>query len=491
MTLFKYKNLYLFLFFVITLSSNIKTEETGDSDPNAINVRTWEDYKQARPAEIMENCQLDKMRAYSLLGDSQSLSEPNELCPAVQDNCCGKMDQENIKNLWRRDSKRIENYTTYNLKVFRYLLGNGENFYDIAKRIALNYKSRDPARMSVVQRNDPNAQGNANGGLNKDIPGDNEEGYNITLSKYCFDAAEKILKTNFFEKETIEPFYQMLSLKAEFLHNYRASFYCNMCSVSGQKSFSRWRLASALNNIESSPDFCREVVAHTFSATHTIYNSYNGLIRNIIKMLTCIQVPADKQTSNSNVNGGNQQIMPGNDNYESTDPPYEYSEALNGLINDPFGMGNWGGISTCQFSEGDSSFFFTKCENYCENLNMVKATPIMDYDAPRMRDMFDFVSQFEEVFPRGWTTNVFRDDVLTLKKEITELYFKLPYDGVFYITKNPDIDFSKFAIDFSRFSSFNPMALAEGHQLEFHYQSVEIAKGILMILCALLLVNKL
>jgi hypothetical protein len=494
MTISRSRNLFSFLFIFVSLA-NVSFAEEGDSDPNAINVRTWEDYKTSRPAEIQDNCELDEMRAYSLVGDSQSLGEPNELCPAVTDNCCGKIDQENIKNLWRRDSKRIEQYTTYTLKVFRYLLGNGENFYDIAKRIALNYKSKNPERMEVIERADNRGNGANNnggaGGLNSNIPGDEEDGYNMTMSKYCFDAAEVVLKANYFEKETIEPFYQLLSHKAEYLHNVRASFYCSLCSVTGQGAFRTWRVISSLNNIEFSPEFCTEVVAQTYSATNMVYKSYNKLVKNILKMLTCIQVPADRQTGNSNVNGGNQQIASANDSYGSTDPPYQYSEALANLIDNPFGMGSWSGIDFCQWAEGSSMFKFTKCEKYCENFQIAKAGPVMEYDAPRMRDIFDFVEQYQEIFPRGWTTNVFRDDVLTLKKEIKELYFKLPYDGIFFISKDANIDFSTYGTDFTLLSSFNPMALAEGHQLDFNYQSESIVKMFMMMMFALIFVNKL
>ena len=470
-----------FLFVLFALSATVSAvEELGDSDENAINVRTWEDYKQSKPLEIQENCEEDEMRAYSLIGDSQSLSEPNELCPAITQNCCGKMDQENIIALWRRDSKRIEYYTTYTLKVFRYILGHGKNFYKIARSIADDFKRKQPNNFQPVNMQTNNDRAGSNGQENSD-------GYILNTNAYCNNAAHDVLTTNFFHESSVEPFYHQLNHKAEYLHNVRASFYCMLCSVEGQKQISSWRVFSGLSNVNYGPEFCREIVAHTFQATYMLYKNYNALLSNIIKMLTCVQVPLNKQTQNTNLGGGSQPNVASNTDYTSTDPPYQLSEGVQELIDNPLGMSDYGSTSACEWATGSSSFFFLKCEYFCQKFNMVKANSFFEYDAFKLKNMFDYIQQYEDIFPNGSTTNMFRDDVITLVKELNELYPKLPYEGLFFVSKDNRIDLAKYDSDFTRMSSFNPMALAEGHKLDFHYQSVSVLKlGISLIFAAII-----
>jgi len=490
----------LFLFVLLT-SSSIYAIELGDSDENAINVRSWEDYKLSKPPEITENCEEDEMRAYSLIGDSQSLSEPNALCPAITQNCCGKMDQENIIALWRRDSKRIEYYTTYTLKVFRYILGHGKNFYKIAKSIAEDFKRKRPDNFQPVNMqvnaNAPNQPQNANGTqANPNMP--NEDGFVLNTNAYCANAAHDVLTTNFFHESSVEPFYQQLNHKAEYLHNVRASFYCMLCSVEGQSQISSWRIFSSASNVNYGPEFCKEIVAHTFQATYMLYTNYNNLISNFIKMLTCVQVPISRQNPNAGMGGGpnaqggavQPQAVSAASDYTSTNPPYQLSAGVEEMIKNPLGMSDWGSTYTCDWATGSGFAFFLKCEYYCEKFNMAKANPFYEYDAFKLRNLYDYLVQYEDIFPNGSDTNMFRDDVLTLKKELEELYPKLPYEGLFFISKDDRIDLAKYDSDFTRLSSFNPMALAEGHTLNFKYQSVSIFEiGLTLVIAAFMAIK--
>jgi hypothetical protein len=467
------------------MSFALTTDDLGDSDSKAINVRTWEDYKQSRPAEIQDNCEEDEMRAYSLIGDSQSLSEPNELCPAITQNCCGKRDQENIRHLWREDSKRIEYYTTFNLKVFRYILGHGKNFYRIAKSIVDDYQRKTPSNFQPV-----NMQTNGDARNSGNHGQENSDGFVLNTNAYCKNAAHDVLTTNFLHESTAEPFYHQLNHKAEYLHNVRASFYCMLCSVEGQSQISSWRIFSSVSNVNYGPEFCKEIVAHTFQVTFMLYKNYNKLIGNLIKMLTCVQVPLERQTQNSNLGGGSQPNVGSNTDYESTDPPYELPEGVVQMINNPLGMSDYGSTWSCDWATGSSTLFFLKCEYFCQKFNMAKANAFFEYDAFKLKNLFDYIRQYEDIFPNGATTNMFRDDTLTLVKDITEIYDKLPYEGRFFISKDERIDLAKYDSDFTRLSSFNPMALSEGHTLDFHYQSVSIFKLAFALLLSALVVLK-
>ena len=453
-----------FLCLTVFHYSVIANENLGDEDENAINVRTWEDFKMSRPEEIVNNCELDEMRAYSLSGDATSLSEPNEICPAIKENCCGKKDQEAIVALWRRDSKRIQYHTTYTLKVFRYILGHGKNFYKLARKIAEDFKRKGPNSFAPITMQTNNNQNQTN----QVVPEDSD-GYVLNTNQYCATAAHDVLTTNFFHESSVEPFYQQLNHKAEYLHNVRASFYCMLCSKEGQDAISSWRIT--WSDVNYGTDFCKEIVAHTFQATFMLYENYNTLLGNIIKMLTCIQVPMDNQTNNSNLGQGGNPNQGSNQDYTSTEPPFPLSEGVLDMIKNPLGMSDFGSTYSCDLATGGSFMWFTLCEYYCQKFNIAKANAFFEYDTFRLRNLFDYLSQYEPVFPNGSVTNMFKDDTITLKKEISELYRKLPYEGLFFVSKDNRIDLAKYHTDFTRLGSYNPMADAVDHKLEFHYQS--------------------
>ena len=465
-------NMNLNHFYVMTIAVSLifSPMTSSDKDSNAINVRDWEDLKDSRPEEIQKKCELDEMRAYSLIGDAESLGAANELCPSISENCCGERDQENIVDLWREDSARIEKYTSYTLKILRYVLGNGENYYEIAKKIAEDYKRKESSDDSLVVME-----------LNNDKEYD--EGFVLHTNKYCFDAADDVLTTNFFHKSSIEPFYHQLNQKAEYLHNVRASFYCMLCSTEGQNAISSWRLLNSASNVNYGTDFCQEIVNQTFDVTYALYSNYNGLVSNIIKMLTCVQIPEDERTENEDAGAG--QSVSFNDDFESDDPPYELGDAVEHIIENPLGMSDMGSTTACDLAKGTLTWF-VGCEYYCQKFNIAKATPFFEYDSDKLRNLYDYLSQYEPVLPQSWETNIFNDDGISLKKQIEELAETLPYNGLFFISKDDSIDISKYKSDFTVLSSFHPMKLAEGHQLEFHYETVSVVKALLVVALALL-----
>lgn len=467
------KNVIFFL--VLCIAIMLPSPYLADDDSEEINARDYNDYKESRPEEIQDNCELDEMRAYSLIGDAESLSGTNELCPSIEGNCCGQMDQENIRDLWYEDSQRIEKHTSYTLKVLRYVLGNGENYYNIAKSVMEDYKRKDEDNKKSV-----NLQLNTG----EEYDEDDSNGFILNTNKYCADAADFVLTKNFFHKSSIEPLYHELNQKAEYLHNARASFYCMLCSTEGQKAISTWKVLSSGSNVNYGTGFCEEIVTNTFDTTYTLYTSYNDLLTNIVKMLTCVQVPEDKRTENENAGAGLEINFSKNDDYESEDPPYELNEAVQEIIENPLGMSDWGSTSACNTVKGTAGWFIG-CEYFCQKFNIAQASPFFEYDADKFRNLYDYLTQYEPILPLDWTTNVFNDDVISLKKQLEELHEKLPYNGLFFISKSDSIDIANYKSDFTVMSSFNPMELAQGHQLEFNYENVTLMKVTIMSLIAL------
>jgi len=78
------------------------------------------------------------MMAYNLNGFSSGLGEKNEVCPNIQQNCCGKQDQDNIQRYFDRDRKTIEVYYKAVLLPFKYILGFGRQ-YEHSRRAIIKY----------------------------------------------------------------------------------------------------------------------------------------------------------------------------------------------------------------------------------------------------------------------------------------------------------------------------------------------------------------
>lgn len=427
-----------------------------------INVMDYQDLIESRPEEIQDKCETDEMAAYSLIADAKSLSETNRLCPNIAENCCGEVDQENIEKLWERDSERIQKYTTHNLKILRYVLGYGEHYYKLARVIADDYKRKtaESKGLSHLQTSEEDASE-----------------YVLRTNQYCFNAAEYVLSKSFSDQTAIEILYHNINQKAEFLHNVRATFYCSLCSVRGQQSFSTYRMISSASNINYSQDFCKTIVAHTLSTTYELYDNYSEYFSNVIKMMTCVEVPSEKESENEHLVG--EKNFDSEDDFESKYPPYELSEGLQSIIKNPLGMSDFGSTEACNTVGLDSSVWFAPCEFYCQKFKIAKADSFFDYDADQLKIVFDYMKQYEPVLPDGADFNLFNDDMITLKKEIEELYFKIPYNGLFFISKNDSIDFSTFSTDFSRLESYNPMEEAEGHLLTFNYENVNLASAVI------------
>lgn len=445
-----HKKSFLKTIFLLALVSNLLA---NDDDSEAINVRTWEDFKESRPDEITENCEEDEMRAYSLVADATSLSETNELCPSIQKNCCGAVDQENIHRLWEQDSLRMERYNQHNLKILRWILGHGENFHKLARIIAEDYKA--------IERSDDSRE--------------THEGFKLKTNKYCHDAAADVLTKNFFHESSVEPFYRQISQKAEYLHNVRASFYCMLCSVDGQKAVSTWKFASGMNEVNYGTGFCKEIVNHTFQPTYMLYDNYSRLLSNIVEMLTCVEMNDEQSEAPQEIEATQSVSF----DYESSDPPYELSEIEETLIDDPLNMNDFGATYSCDVGN-DTELWFTACEYFCQKFNIAKATPFYDYDADRLYLLFKHLEQFENAFPNGPEWNLFNDDIISMKKEIEEIHPKIPYEGIFFISKDDSIDIAKYGSDFTRLGSYNPMQDSDGHLLEFHYESSNILKSLII-----------
>ena len=120
--------LLLITFFPSSTLSAFNDE--NDEHEDKINVRTYEDLK-VNP-EIEDNCDLRVMRAYSMYGDASSLSQPNLVFPAIQQNCCGTRDQENIKALWRKASNQIMKNQKYFLFLAKGILSQSQDFMRLA-----------------------------------------------------------------------------------------------------------------------------------------------------------------------------------------------------------------------------------------------------------------------------------------------------------------------------------------------------------------------
>ncbi len=113
-----------------------------DNDPNKIESLDYDYYEQIRQEEV-KKCNHEKTSAYHIFADAKTLSEPNEICPHIQENCCGVDDQARIYKLWWRDRKRQENHHRAALLIFKWIFGFAKEFRRFASAIFKDWESAE------------------------------------------------------------------------------------------------------------------------------------------------------------------------------------------------------------------------------------------------------------------------------------------------------------------------------------------------------------
>lgn len=451
------------IIYLITLSLTLE-----EDNPNKINSHDYEYYLRSDREEVIKNCEFDEMKAYALTGDSASLSSPNPICPNITDNCCGAYDQEKILKFWHRDRKRQEYHHKFVLKTYKWILGYGKEFYKIAGKVIEDYERRS--------RGDKNQIPLIGEVSNSEENEDKHEG-GIKATKWCYDAAQKVVHYDYSGREKAEAIYFDLNTKHEFMENSRKGFYCVLCSVKGQEAIKTYKMFKfACNNtIYYNQQFCEVMTNWTFRSSYEMYKSFNHYLKNLLRTLTCVNVKKQEEDGKE-----------GNFDYKNNKAS-EMSPELKKFIDNPLNLKS-DGMETCELAFQSNSFFkFMNCRTYCNQFNIAKSVPILDGDVPSLNFLYKYLRQFNVVFSTR-KKNLFRSDVVLLEKDISQLYEGRDFGTYFYKTLSKEIDLGTYETDFWAYDdAINPMEMGDQTTLTFEYEMQDIMKAWILVILGVFL----
>lgn len=450
-------SLSLVLVLVPTLLRAVGTN-INDDDPTKIEALDYEYFKQKRPDEITKNCNTNIMLAYGLGADATSLGERNEICPNVQQNCCGVQDQKRIYVLWEKNSKRMAIHYKTVLLVYKYILGYGKKFTEMASKVSTAFTDAAEASKAGNSKNSNPAKPTTGAVTYKS-------------DKNCNKAAEKILNWGFGERALAEYYYNMITQRVQFLHNTRRGFYCMLCSIEGQKAIHNtpWIFAWLYSDrIYYNREFCQMLVDHSFRITYELAKTFNHYLRAIITVTTCVSMGGAQGGSKPTDNRSNTAAM---------------SPSLKLMLKNPLDLGDYFKLEICDLASGSNFLVFEKCEYWCQQWNIARPKSLFDGNAKSMKRLYDYLVTFEPAM-RSPESNLFKDDMIKMKTDLGIVFNKNIVVLKFLYPISSYQDLAKFKSDFVYSSKgINPMEIGKGNILPFSYEFEHII-AVLMSLMA-------
>ena len=479
---------------ILTTSLFGAKKDPLEDDPTIIETHGLDFYKQKRPPEIQQQCLTQELNAYSLWGDSPSLGDPNPLCPAIQGNCCGPLDQRRIKYIWERDRKFQEKHHKTVLKINRYILGFTREYSDIAKEIL---EAWDLVKMQGKQANNPRGAANNN---NNDYASQKGLPYSLQPSKFCAKHAKRVLESGLIDRRKVEAFYHDLTSKVEFMENTRRGFYCSLCAAEAQEHFgTHWKIFDWIyaDRIYYDKSFCELIHEWSFRTIYTMWKSYRPFVSSIMKMLICVlpKGQANNRAGNQRNNApGRPQLNVNVDikidlNFNANlgldpnllNPLANVTKEVRKLFDEPIISNHRFKMELCDGAVPGDFFFFTRCELFCQKWNIAKPVSLFDGSIKKSKRVFDYLVQYEFAF-MDRTQNHFRDKIADLKKMIHDNYEERAFKP-FYTSIAIHIKLDKYKSDFlAWWRGLHPMELAEGSPLEFEYKWAGLARALLCLL---------
>lgn len=445
---------FSFLLLLLASPATSVGNNIDDDDPTVIEALDYEYFKQKKPEEISRNCKTSVMLSYGLGADATSLGERNEICPNVQQNCCGVQDQKRMKALWKKNTKRMAIHYKTVLFIYKYILGNGKKYAEIAGKISTIFNDANEAAKNNVApgKSDP---AKSTGG---------SQAVSYKADKVCAKAADKIIGWGFHDRPLAEMYYHAINDRVQFLHNSRRGFYCMLCSIEGQNAIynSPWLFRWIYTDrIYYNREFCQMLVDHSFRITYELAKTFNHYLRSLIQITTCISLGGGKGTD---AKGG-----PAN-------PAGTLSPAVKIMLNNPLDLGDWGWLELCDLASGSNFLVFEKCEYWCQKWNIAKPKSLFDGNAKSMRRLYDYLLTFEPAL-RSPDSNLFKDDMVKLKTDINIILTKGLTITKFLYPISATNDLSKYKSDFVYSSKgVNPMEIGKGNTFPFSYQFEAVLK---------------
>jgi len=474
-----YYTISVFLLLALTLPSYVQSNQndTLDSDESAINVRSWASF-QANP-EIEDKCDLRVMRAYSLYGDASSLSEPNLIFPAIQQNCCGPRDQETITNLWRKASRQIVKNQKFFLYLAKGILSPIQDFLRLAGHAHVIYDRIHNKKYSfeAVKRDYP--------GLSFHM-GDlvlHKRNYKILINEDFINMSEHI--KNGIDATKLKIMYHGFNQAAEFMMNVRRSFYGMICSIEGQNACSRkgfFKRAFYFNDTYYGTPFCDAMVKHHFKYFYDYYYFFKRVEYFIDRLPFFVQLTETLDEEAAKQNLLNPRAQLNNQSNGANDTGVDF---VRKGITIPYGHFLYGTPAYTYFEENYDKpelniidklsiqtcaeySNFAACEFYCQEFSMVKQNDYFDGSPENLVDTFRIIMAIREKF-EGFYENEFETDYVSLEKMIDEL--KEKYNPYIYPSTMPnDVDLFVQGNDFSELAGYNPLEVSEGCTLDLYFK---------------------
>lgn len=467
--------LVIFLICIFFIQIRIcEGEFVGDSDKNAINVRSYGDYKVVK--EIRDNCDLQVMRAYGLYGDARSLSEPNEIFPSIKQNCCGPIDQHNIKAMWRSASNKIKKFQKFFLFTVKGMLSISQDFLRISIHANLIYKKIKEKKLPLET-------------VRKDYPGVSYENGEIVWHKHNY----KVLINKDFlnltkgielgmDAHKLKIIYHNLNQAAEFMTNIRRTFFGMICSVEGQLAANRRGMLKKIfypDDIYFNTPFCESMIHNHFIYFYDYYYFVKRLQKFVDYLPYFMQETTRFDPNTQSILKG---AAPVNNNSSGSQSDFirkgvvisygkfRYYSQVYSKFNDNYDIGEPNIFDSLSIQACNMMPDFSTCEFYCQELSIVKNTERFDGRPDLMFKTFQVMLAIRERFD-GFAENELEVDLVSLEKMAGELYPQ--YEEFIYKSMTPDsLEFSSKGADFSSLVGFNPLELGVGCTLDFHFKSI-------------------
>jgi hypothetical protein len=428
----------------------------------AINALDFSHYAN-KSHDVQKSCPLEAMHAYGLFGDVYSLGEPNRVCPSITANCCGPEDQRRMEEYWEKDRKIREAHNMLVLKIFRFILGYLKKWSTVATQIV--------KRVERNELRDPKGQ------FFQDDGEEISNRFNVKTTSFCYKQAKSLLESDIDSRKKVETFYADITSKVEFLDNARRGFYCMLCSADSKSDLrihGRLRNGLFANGIIYSQEFCQDLVANVLPTVYVTWKSFQTHLSHLLKVLLCVSKKKStaKQTGGIFTGSDNDNNSSFNTNYDvsSSNPLKSLPNSLKGIIKYPLGEINMSALEGCNTTPIGGLTFKLSCNAFCSSWKITEPTTLFDHDAHAMFRLYRHLLNYNFVLSRA-DQNMFRDDVVILKRTIESIYNEMPHETHFYRSWASDVNFSNFKSHFWPFDKgVHPLKLARGSSLTFAYK---------------------
>lgn len=446
-----------------------------------IDTYNFNGHKKTDP-QVNNRCHHELLRAYQLEADANTLGERNPYCPDLKNNCCGARSQSNSMKMWNESRRSQEYHYGLVLNVYKYVLGYGAQYENIARAIIKDYDNRMKNGNDASKASPSDSQKVPDEAANFGING------KIEANAFCHDEAKAFIDNNNYRKAVqAEIFYKKMTDRVEFLDNTRRSFFCLLCSPDAtDEMFTPNKVVNFFREkrINYDMSFCKKMYEHSFQSIYQTYKGFNKFLEHLMKFLLCVK-PADKTTTSpQDTKGGEigmefmrEDFTSFNLQFAPDEKPHKrFSKDFEKFIENPLNLDSSISLESCDGSRVDDLFFGFKCVGFCDHYRIARPSSLFDGDHESLKRVYKYLHSFEfAVFNPA--ESFFSDDRNKLRSLI-DTYIKGDFlDKDFYLSGEDHLRISEFKSDFKVVTTgLDPLKFCEKCEYHFEYESANIMK---------------